>query len=176
MALTRLALVALATTLLCFSGSGEEETNQLQKRRLQCPVTRDSENLESVFLLLHANLEQGDFLQFKIRYEGYKSTPTVVAFHLDSESFLVAHITQEGKSDDLCFVCPYSNLDNCKAFHNCQAVVNYVAETTEAYKSLAKLCYNPIAINDGDKDPLLCQIVKKGSTCNLPVPPYLPCE
>ena len=151
---------------------------KVQKWRLKCPETLDNENLKLVFLLLHANLEQGDFLQFnKKRYEGYKSTPTVIAFDLDRESFLVSYITQEGKSDfDLRYVCPFSNFDNCKAFHNCQAVVNYVAETTEAYKSLAKLCYNPVAINDGDEDPLLCKILKKASTCNLPVLGYLPCE
>lgn len=238
MEVTRLALVALATTLLCFSavlestsgapssirvvreldsGSGDESTSQptqeegfvittadsrpigkpiklsnnnatlipvkdevqeVQKWRISCPETRSNERLKLVFLLLHANLVTGDFLQFnKIRYAGYKSTPTVIDFDLGRETLLVSHITQEGKSDfDLRYVCPYSNFENCKDFHNCQAVVNYIAERPAAYKSLANLCYNPVAIHDGDKDPMLCEILKKASTCNLSVPHPLPCE
>ena len=85
---------------------------EVQKWRLKCPETRESDNLKLVFLLLHANLVEGDFLQFnKIRYQGYKSTPTVLEFDLNRESFLVSHITQEGKSDfDLRFVCPCEQL------------------------------------------------------------------
>ena len=222
-----MALVALATTLLCLStlsestygapssgygsGSGNTSTNQsmleegfaitvvdskpkgkaiklddqnnatltplkVQKWRIACPETLSNENLKLVFLLLHANLKMGDYLQFnKIRYEGYKSTPTVIDFDLNRDSLLVSHFTQEGGSDfDLRYVCPYSNFANCRDFHNCQAVINYVAETTEAYASLAKLCYNPLAIYD--KDPFICQIVEKASTCNFYVPNPLPCS
>ena len=81
---------------------------EVQKWRLACPETLSNENLKLVFLLLHANLVPEDFLQFnKIRYEGFKSTPTVISFDLGRETFLVSHITQEGKSDfDLRYVCP----------------------------------------------------------------------
>ena len=85
---------------------------QVQKWRLACPETLPGEKLKIVFLLLHANLEEGDFLQFnKLRYEGYKSTPTIIDFNIGRQTFLVSHITQEGKSDfDLRYVCPCEHL------------------------------------------------------------------
>ena len=149
---------------------------EVQKWRLSCPETLSEENLKLVFLLTHANLEAGDFLQFnKKRYEGSKSTPTVIAYDISKETILVSYVTQEGKSDfELRYVCPYSNYQNCKDFHNCPAVLDYVADSTAAYSSLTALCYNPLYINAGNIDPFLCQILKKASTCGLPVPNPLP--
>ena len=152
------------------------EDQEVQKWRISCPLTKSDENLKLVFFLAHANLEAGDFLQFnKIRYEGSKSTPTVIAFDLDRESFLVSHVTQEGMSDfRLGYVCPYSNYQNCVNYHNCPEVANYVAENTEAYNSLAYLCFDQRYIDQSVEDRYLCQILKRASTCGLPVPDPLP--
>ena len=155
------------------------ENQEVQKWRIACPETAQDENLKLVFLLLHANLEPGDFLQFnKVRYEGSKSSPTVIDFDKSRDSFLVSHVTEEGNSDfDLRYVCPYSNFHNCKDLHECPAVVDYVAETTEAYNSLASLCYNPRAIRDDGKDRYLCQLVRLASDCDLNLPlPLLSCQ
>ena len=107
------------------------EGKEVQKWRLACPETRHNERLKLVFLLLHANLQEGDFLQFnKIRYEGYKSTPTVIDFDLNRETFLVSHITQEGKSDfDLRFVCPCKHFEKSTltlSIHNIIVYLNKV--------------------------------------------------
>ena len=152
---------------------------QVQKWRIYCPETVSNETLKLVFLLVHANLKAGDFLQFnKIRYEGSKSTPTVIGFDLSTSSLFVSHVTREGKSDfELGYVCPYSNYQNCLAFHSCPAVANYVAESTEAYNTLTFLCYNPPYIQEFDQDPFLCEIVKGASTCGFQIPnPYPNCE
>ena len=231
MEVSRLALVVLATSLLCFStllpstsgapnssnveqepqsGSGDDSTNhqptqqqeglvvtmadskpkgkviklyddnngtltplkdqQVQKWRIACPETRNNESLKLVFLLHHANFVQGDFLQFnKIRYEGYKSTPTVIDFDLDRDSLLVSHVTQEGKSDfDLRYVCPYSNFEVCRDIHKCKPVLDHLAWSEPAYNSLVKLCSNVSANNECvDEDPYLCWVLKTASICGI---------
>ena len=148
------------------------EEQQVQKWRIYCPETSSNENLKLVFFLLYANLEAGDFLQFnKVRYEGSKSTPTVIAFDLSRESVLVSYVTQEGKSDfQLFYVCPYSNYQYCLDFHNCPAVANYVAESIEAYYTLAYLCYDPGFMDDDNSNVYLCEILRAASTCRLPIP------
>ena len=156
----------------------EAEDQRVQKWRISCPQTYSNETLKLVFFLAYANLEPGDFLQFnKIRYEGSKSTPTVIGFDLDRESLLVSHVTQEGKSDfQLGYVCPYSHYQNCLDLHNCQAVANYAARTTEAYHTLTYLCHDPRYISEGNLqvDANLCEMLQLASTCGLPVPDPLP--
>ena len=47
-------------------------------------------------------------------------TPAVIDYDVDRYSLLVSHVTHEGKSDfNLRYVCPCSNFQNCKNFHDC---------------------------------------------------------
>ena len=148
------------------------ERQQVQKWRISCPETLKSDNLKLVFLLAYANLQPGDFLQFnKLRYEGSKSTPTVMALNLTRESILVSYVTQKGGSDfQLGYVCPYSNYQDCVDLHNCPAVAEYAVTSKDAYYALADVCYDPRFMDEDDFNVDLCLILKGAYSCDLPVP------